>query len=108
MERQAHQRLANAATATLASNNFDVKYYRGEWEVDPAIRYIKGKVTVYYVITTTANSITLDLMSALTTDSVKQRRAGLSHLQRTMVKCRFRKCMDQNESDHLPFFCPVF
>jgi len=50
MERQGHQGITNAATATMASNNFDVKYYRCEWEVDPAVRYIKGKVTVYYVL----------------------------------------------------------
>jgi hypothetical protein len=77
MERQAHQRLANAATATLASNNFDVKYYRGEWEVDPAVRYIKGKVTVYYVVTSATNSITLDLMNALTVSNVEQRSLSL-------------------------------
>src|SRR5204863_576641 len=70
MERQNHQRLANAATATLASNNFDVKYYRCEWEVDPAVRYIKGKVTVYFIVTSATNSISFDLMSPLATDSV--------------------------------------
>src|SRR6187551_2983044 len=73
MERLGHQRIADAATATAASTNFDVKYYRCEWEVDPAVRYIKGKITVYYVITSAASSIALDLMNDLTTDSVKQR-----------------------------------
>ena len=51
MERLGHQRLSAAAAATAASANFDVKYYRCEWEVDPAVRYIKGKVTLYYVTT---------------------------------------------------------
>ncbi|MDQ6755454.1 MAG: hypothetical protein M3004_00810, partial [Bacteroidota bacterium] len=35
MERLNHERLMNADKATGASNNFDVKYYRCEWEVDP-------------------------------------------------------------------------
>src|SRR3954467_5736767 len=70
MERLGHQRIANAANATLASNNFDVKYYRCEWEVDPAVRYIKGKVTVYYLIISATNFITLDVMNNLITDSV--------------------------------------
>ncbi|MBD0366028.1 MAG: fibronectin type III domain-containing protein, partial [Flavisolibacter sp.] len=81
MERLSHQRIAAAANATLASNNFDVKYYRCEWEVDPAIRYIKGKVTVYYVVTAATNSIVLDLMNALTVDSVKQRSLLLTKSQ---------------------------
>ena len=72
MEGAAHERLLNTGQATTASYNFDVKYYRCEWEVDPAVRYIRGKVTVYFLMTAPANSISLDLMNALTTDSVKQ------------------------------------
>ncbi len=65
---------------TSASNNYDVKYYRCEWEVNPAIRYITGKVTLYFVVTTTTNSIQLDLMNTLTVDSVKQRSQILTKL----------------------------
>src|SRR3954471_357665 len=81
MERQSHQRIATAAAATLASANFDVKYYRCEWEVDPAVRYIKGKITVYYVVTAATNSIALDLMNALTVNSVTQRSVVLTKSQ---------------------------
>lgn len=65
---------------TSASNNYDVKYYRCEWEVNPAIRYITGKVTLYFVVTTATNSIQLDLMNTLTVDSVKQRSQILTKL----------------------------
>ncbi len=85
MERQSHQRIATAAAATLASANFDVKYYRCEWEVDPAIRYIKGTVTVYYVVTAATNSIALDLMDALTVNSVTQRSVALTKSQSNNV-----------------------
>lgn len=81
MERDAHSRLAGREQATAASGNFDVKYYRCEWEVDPANRYISGSVTVYYQLTTSTNSIILDLMSVLVTDSVKQRSSLLSFAQ---------------------------
>jgi aminopeptidase N len=81
MERLGHQRIVNVGNLALASNNFDVKYYRCEWEVDPAVRYIKGKVTVYFIVTSSANSITLDLMSPLTADSVKQRNVLLTKSQ---------------------------
>ncbi|HPH84799.1 MAG TPA: M1 family aminopeptidase [Ferruginibacter sp.] len=73
MERDAHQRIMSRVDATLASDNFDVKYYGCRWEVDPAVRYIVGNITVYFVATNSTNSITLDLMNPLVTDSVKQR-----------------------------------
>ena len=38
-----------------ASGNFNVNYYRCEWNVDPSIRYIAGKVTSYFKITSAAN-----------------------------------------------------
>src|SRR5947207_1021079 len=79
MERLSHERLALNERLTFASNNFDIKYYRLEWEVDPAIRYITGKVTAYYVITSSTNTIAFDLMSSgLNVDSVKQRNSILT------------------------------
>ena len=76
-EQLAHQRITagvnNIIETTLASNNFDVKYYRCEWEVNPAIRYIAGKVTIYFTVTAATNNIQLDLMNPLVVDSVKQR-----------------------------------
>lgn len=76
MEKDRHKSL-DVVEGTLASNNFDVKYYRCEWEADPAIYYITGKVTVYYVVTTASTSISFDLMNSLTVDSVKQRNTVL-------------------------------
>ncbi|MEO7444056.1 MAG: M1 family aminopeptidase [Ferruginibacter sp.] len=76
MEKQSHERLM-APSAVLSSSNFDVKYYRCEWKVDPAVRYITGKVTAYFVVNAASTSITLDLMNDLQTDSVKQRNGQL-------------------------------
>lgn len=53
-----------------SSQNFKVNYYRCYWEIDPAVRYITGKVTVYYTLTTAANFIKLDLSNSLQTDAV--------------------------------------
>jgi len=82
-----HSRLLNsqAFNATAASNNFDVKYYRCQWQVDPAIRYINGQVTVYYTIITPTNSISFDFMNGLITDSVKQRNTILQKLHSNNV-----------------------
>ncbi len=73
MESDAHSRLVLGDKGSAASANFDVKFYRCEWEVDPAIRYINGKITVYFTASTATSTITLDLKSALVTDSVTQR-----------------------------------
>jgi aminopeptidase N len=81
MERLGHENLSGAETLTLASTNFDVKYYRCEWEVDPAIRFITGKVTVYYIITNAATDISVDIMSPLIVDSVTQRNNLLTKIQ---------------------------
>jgi len=78
MERLAHERLNNSEKATLASNNFEVKYYRCEWETDPSVYYITGKVTAYFVMTAPSSSISFDLMSSMTVDSVKQRNVLLT------------------------------
>ena len=67
------QQLLQANAFTASSTNFDVKYYRCEWEVDPAVRFIKGSVTVYYTLLSTASSISLDLMSNMIVSEVKQR-----------------------------------
>ena len=78
MERLAHERIANSANATLASNNFEVRYYRCEWETNPSVYYITGKVTAYFVMTAPSSSISFDLMSSMTVDSVKQRNVLLA------------------------------
>lgn len=90
MEQAAHQRIIavnnSLESITSASNNYDVKYYRGEWEVNPAVRYITGKVTVYFLITAATNNIQIDLMNTLTVDSVKQRNTTLvkQHVNNTL------------------------
>jgi aminopeptidase N len=76
---------ASAYNSASASNNFDVNYYRCEWEVDPGVRYIRGIVTLYYTITSATNSISLDLMNTLNTDSVKQRNNALENIHNNNV-----------------------
>jgi aminopeptidase N len=66
---------------TAASTNFDVKYYRCEWSTDPAVRFIKGCVTSYFLITSSGNNIVYDLSDSLHVDSVKQRNVALVFLQ---------------------------
>ena len=37
--------------ANVLTQNYDLKYHRMYWEVDPAVNYIKGEITTYFVPT---------------------------------------------------------
>ena len=83
LEMQAHLQTITGSSMgeSLASDNFDVKYYRCEWDIDPALRYIGGKVTIYFKTNSAANSITADLMNTLTVDSLKRNNSNLIYTQ---------------------------
>ncbi|MDQ6903436.1 MAG: M1 family metallopeptidase, partial [Bacteroidota bacterium] len=87
IEKRAYSRAFILQNATSASGNFDVKYYRCEWQVDPAVRFISGKVTSYYKITTSADYITFDLTDSLNVDSVIQKNIVLpfAHANNTIT-----------------------
>ena len=82
-ERQAYERRQQGAlrTVSVASNNFDVYFYRCEWTADPAVRYISGKVTACFTITAATSSIVLDLHKALRVDSILYRGIPLAFRQ---------------------------
>ena len=51
-------------------DNFDLKYHRFNWIIDPAIRYISGSVTSYFVATQTQmNIIQFQLGAGMSADS---------------------------------------
>ena len=55
---------------TSASGNFDISFYRCEWQIDPAVRFIRGKVTACFAITASSDKIVFDLSDTLTVDSI--------------------------------------
>ncbi|MEP6724329.1 MAG: M1 family metallopeptidase, partial [Bacteroidota bacterium] len=57
-------------TRTTSSSNFDINFYRCEWEIDPNIRFIKGKVTSYFSISSATDNIVFDLSDTLMVDSI--------------------------------------
>jgi aminopeptidase N len=56
---------------SVASQNFNVTYYRCFWEVTPNVRFINGVVTVKFKMVNNGSNITFDLINGLTVDSVK-------------------------------------
>ena len=74
-ERMAYQKLdqlqgQGVSGFSNSSNNFTVYYNRLEWNIDPSAKYIRGKVTAYFTITTATPNIVFDLHSQLIVDSV--------------------------------------
>ncbi len=71
MEGKAH-RYIELPLALSIPDNYDLKYHRFNWRVDPAVRYIQGSVTSYFVPKASGFiEVNFDLSISLTTDSVK-------------------------------------
>ena len=52
------------------SSNYDVKYYRCLWDIDPAKSSISGSITTYFKPLQNLNEIEFDAARALLIDSV--------------------------------------
>jgi len=81
LEQKAHANIFKSLQSS-ASDNYDLKYHRCEWQVDPAIKYIKGKITSYFKVTA-ANfqQLEFDLSDSLIVDSVQYHTSNLSFSQ---------------------------
>ncbi|RYY46579.1 MAG: peptidase M1, partial [Chitinophagaceae bacterium] len=105
MEGQRHSRIVTARGGSGSSGNFDVNYYRCRWEVDPAVRFINGSITVYFRITAPTSSITLDMMNTLLTDSVKQAQSSLNFSQaNNTVQVNFPAALAAGARDSITIF----
>ena len=77
-EQRAREALLNFRSSPF-TDNYDIRYQRMEWEVDPAEYYIKGKVTTYFAPTKEGfEQLNFDLSTALQVTSVAYHGAALS------------------------------
>jgi aminopeptidase N len=81
--RAAGNLILNRGMESLASDNFDVKYYRCSWDIDPAVRYIGGEVTMFFAPSQTLQTLMLDLTSSLTVSEVRYRGNIITHSRPT-------------------------
>jgi len=63
------------------TTNYDLKYHRLEWLVDPTLAFINGVVTSYFEAKNNLNSITFDLSDNMAVSKVVQRGVNLSYSQ---------------------------
>ena len=80
LEKKAAQRTMNFRR-NINTENYDLKYHRLEWTVDPANEYIDGVVTSYFVAKSNMATITFDLQSNMNVTQVTQRGVNLSYAQ---------------------------
>ncbi len=71
--------LLNTALSSPAGSNFKVNHYRCEWAINPAVRYISGRVRCdFRVSADTASLLFFDFSSQLSVDSVLHRGVKIS------------------------------
>lgn len=75
-KRNAAQKLSFKANPN--TTNYDLKYHRMEWNVDPTKAEISGNVTSYFIAKENLNKITFDLANNMTVSKVSQRGVNLS------------------------------
>ncbi|MCD6543236.1 MAG: T9SS type A sorting domain-containing protein, partial [Flavobacteriaceae bacterium] len=78
-KRNAAKRIAFKANPNTI--NYDLKYHRLEWTVDPTEAEISGEVTSYFIAKEDLNKITFDLAANMTVTKVSQRGVNLSFNQ---------------------------
>ena len=82
LNQKQHSNSVRKLSQGITTNNYDLKYHRFNWIIDPAQRYISGSVTSYFVaIQPKMNSIQFMLTSSLSADSaiVKGKRYSIDH-----------------------------
>jgi aminopeptidase N len=88
-----------------SSNNFDVHYYRCNWDLVPGVRNIKGNVTSVFTILNTGNKIKFDLISILTVDSVRYHGSNISFTRPTnSIEITFPSTILNNTKDSVTIY----
>jgi aminopeptidase N len=103
-ERHSFQRTLSV-NRSQASSNFQVTYYRCIWDIDPAVRYIKGNVTSHFITNSSSNSISYDLATQLTVDSVYYHGGKISFSRSTdLLQINFPGNIQSGQRDSVTIF----
>ncbi len=63
------------------TQNYDITYHKLEFNVDPAVYFVSGKITTTYTALSNINSVYFDLANELTVSSVKKNGVNLTFTQ---------------------------
>ncbi len=83
MEQKAHEGKTKSLSSGVGSN-YDLKYHRCVWEIDPAVSFIKGNITSYFkTIINGFNQMEFDFTTTLTVDSIMYHGNSISFTQQS-------------------------
>lgn len=78
-KKSAHKQMS--LTVNPNTQNYDITYHKLEFNVDPAVYFISGKITTTYTALADMSTLTFDLANELTVSSVKQNNQNLTFIQ---------------------------
>jgi aminopeptidase N len=89
-----------------ASADFNIHHYRCEWKLDPGVRFIEGKVTASFIITSNTGSIIFDLVDSLKVDSVyfQGRQIGFERPGNNSLKVNFPLTLSVNSNESVTIY----
>ncbi|RLD60425.1 MAG: hypothetical protein DRI95_15540, partial [Bacteroidetes bacterium] len=60
----------SALAQNSVGTNYNQTYLRLQFEVDPAVNYIKGEINFYFEIVNTTNQLSFDMGAGISVDSI--------------------------------------
>ncbi len=96
----------HAFRANPLTENYDVKYHRMNWDIDPAVLFISGSITTYFIpVVTGFTDINFDLSNSLAVDSVVHSSGQLSFSQTASnLNISFPSTIPQGSLDSVTVF----
>lgn len=94
-------------TDAQIGSNYDLKYHRCAWEIDPDTSFIKGNITSYFKpVVNGFNQMEFDFSTALVVDSVKYHNVNISFTQLTgdVLQINLPSIIPINTLDSLSIF----
>lgn len=96
---------AQKQSTAILPNNYDLKYCRMNWEVDPAVKFIKGNIFYLFYHVDSLNEFKLELSDSLVADSVIMNGNGLSFLHSgNILTVDFNNYIANNQYDSLKVY----
>ncbi len=92
--------------ASLSSSNFSVHYYKCYWNIDPAVRYIDGRINTHFIITASTDNIVFDFTDKLTVDSVlfRNKKTGFTQGSNKTLTIELGDKLNQGKKDSLDIY----
>ncbi len=100
-------RFSQSLNKNLLTNNYDLKYHRLIFEIDPNVNYIKGAITSYFeIVQPNVTNIYFDVSDSLNIDSVIFRGTALpfEHPETDILKINLTVTLTKEDFDSLTIY----